>query len=135
MTVADHLDTHPNLYEVILALRSTNLGKASGSDGIPQEILKLDIPHLTLAIYCIMCLCWEEGTIPQDMKDAQLITLFKNKGSRKDCNNYQAISLLSLVGKLFRTLLSRLQVLTDRVYPKGQCGFRKKRLTNDMLSH
>ena len=38
--------------------------------------------------------------IPQDMKDVQLITLFKNKGSSQDCNSYQVISLLSLFGKL-----------------------------------
>ena len=40
--------------------------------------------------------------IPQDMIGAQLITLFKNKASRQDCDNYQVISLLSLVGKFFQ---------------------------------
>ena len=68
------------------------------------------------------------------MKDAQLFTLFKNKGSRKDCKNYQAISLLSLVSKLYgRIILSRLQVLADRVYPGSQSGFIKNRLSIDMV--
>ncbi|CAH1233299.1 Hypp677 [Branchiostoma lanceolatum] len=31
----------------------------------------------------------------------ELVTLFKNKGSRQVCDNYRAIALLSLVGKLF----------------------------------
>ena len=73
-------------------------------------------------------------SIPQDIKDDQLICLFKNKGSRKDCNNYRTISLLNLVSKLFgRVILSRLQVLVYRVYSRSQCGFRKNRLTINMV--
>ena len=51
-----------------------------------------------------------------------------------DCNNYRGISLLSIVGKLFaRSVLKKLQVLADRVYPESQCGFRAKRSTTDMI--
>jgi hypothetical protein len=72
----------------------------------------------------ILCLCWNEGKVPQEMKDANIVTLYKNKGDRSDCNNYRDISLLSIVGKLFaRVALKRVQVLADRVYPESQCGF------------
>ena len=47
MPVTDHLDRHPNLSEVVLALRSIKLGKTPGSNGIPPQILKLYIPCLT----------------------------------------------------------------------------------------
>ena len=48
------------------------------------------------------------------MKDANIITLYKNKGDRGDCNNYHGISLLDIVGKLLaRVVLKRLQVLAD----------------------
>jgi len=68
------------------------------------------------------------------MRDANIITLYKNKGDRKDCNNYRGISLLSIVGKLFaRIVLQRLQVLADRIYPESQCGFRSQRSTVDMI--
>ena len=68
--------------------------------------------------------CWEEGSVPQDMRDANIITLYKNKGDRSDCNNYRGISLLSIVGKTFaRVVLNRLQSLAERVYPESQCGF------------
>ena len=51
---------------------------------------------------------------PQDMKDANIITLYKNKGDRGNCNNYCGISLLSIVGKLLAcVVLKRLQVLAD----------------------
>jgi hypothetical protein len=68
------------------------------------------------------------------MKDANIVTLYKNKGDRSDCNNYRGISLLSNVGKLFsRIALKRVQVLADRVYPEFQCGFRTNRSTIDMI--
>ena len=43
----------------------------------------------------VLCQCWREGAVPQDMRDAKIITLYKNKGERSDCNNYRGISLLS----------------------------------------
>ena len=81
MPVADYPDNHLNLSEVVSALRSIKLGKAPGSDGIPPEILNLDITHLTSDIHHMMCLFWEGGMIPQGIKDDQIITLFQNKGS------------------------------------------------------
>ena len=48
------------------------------------------------------------------MKDANIITLYKNKVDRSDCNNYRGITLLSIVGKLFaRITLKRLKVLAE----------------------
>ena len=68
------------------------------------------------------------------MKDANIVTLYKNKGDRGDYNNYRGISLLSVVAKpLARVVLKRLQVLADRVCPESQCGFRANRSTTDMV--
>ena len=67
------------------------------------------------------------------MRDAKIVTLFKNKGDRGDCNNYRGISLLSIVGKAFtQVVLARLQLLVDHIYPEPQCGFRSGRSTVDM---
>ncbi|KAJ8044654.1 RNA-directed DNA polymerase from mobile element jockey [Holothuria leucospilota] len=75
-----------------------------------------------------------EGEVPQDMRDTRIVTLFKNRGDRSDCNNYRGISLLSIVGKLFaRVALNRLQILAHRVYPESQCGFRSCRANIDMI--
>ena len=50
------------------------------------------------------------------MRDPKIITLYKNKGERSDCNNYKGISLLSIVGKAYeRVILLRLQKLADRL--------------------
>ena len=71
---------------------------------------------------------------PQDIRDAKIITLYKNKGERRDCNNYRGISLLSIVGKVFaRVILGRLQKLAERIYPESQWGFRVEKSTKDMI--
>jgi len=128
------LDSQPTLQEVERALKDMKSGKAPGSDGIPPELLKLDVPVLREHLLDLLVSCWREGRVPQDLKDAKLVTLFKNKGSRQVCDNYRAIALLSLVGKLFaRVILMRLQVIADRVYPESQCGFRRHRSTIDMV--
>ena len=134
LPVLEHLDDEPTLEEMREALDSLATGKAPGKDGIPAEVLKCCKGTLTAELHKILCLCWSEGAVPQDMRDANIVTLYKNKGDRSDCNSYRGISLLSIVGKLFaRVALKRLQVLAERVYPESQCGFRTNRSTIDMV--
>ena len=57
-----------------------------------------------------------------------------NKGDMGDCNNYRGISLLNIVGKLFaKSVLMKLRVLAERIYPESQYGCRTKRATIDMI--
>ena len=128
------LDEIPSLEELSLAIDRLPSGKAPGKDCIPAEVIKCGKPSLLDPLYRLLCQCWKEGAVPQDMKNANIVTLYKNKGERGDCNNYRGISLLSIVGKLFaRIVLQRLQKLADRVYPESQCGFRANRSTIDMI--
>ena len=65
-------------------------------------------------LHVLLLLCWKEGTVPQDMRYANIVTLYKNKCDRSDCNNYRGISLLSVVGKVFaRVALTKLQILQN----------------------
>lgn len=34
---------------------------------------------------------------PQGMRNVMITTLYKNKGSRSDCNNYRGLSLLAVI--------------------------------------
>ena len=130
----DELEELPSEEELIKAIDRLPSGKAPGLDGIPSEVIKCAKGPLLKYLHILLCQCWEEGEVPQDMRDCNIVTLYKNKGDRSDCNNYRGISLLSIVGKLFaRVILNRLQKLADRVYPESQCGFRAERSTIDMI--
>ena len=134
LPVLEELDSDPTLEELNKALDSLASGKAPGNDSIPVEVLKCCKGNIISELHEILCLCWREGKVPQDMRDANIVTLYNNKGDRSDCNNYRGISLLKVIGKLFaRVALKRLQVLAERVYPESQCGFRANRSTIDMV--
>ena len=99
--------------------------KAPGKDGIPPELIKIAVGPLADHLLDLLQQCWIEGKVPQDMKDSVIVTIYKNKGDRSDCNNHRGISLMSIVGKCFaRVVLMRLQRIAERVYPESQCGFR-----------
>ena len=130
-----HLDEPPSMKELRKAIDSLSNGKAPGSDGIPPEVVKAGKDSsLFKHLHSLLLQCWLERQVPQALRDSKIITLYKNKGDRCDCNNYRGISLLAIVGKVFaRVVLSRLQVLGERVYPESQCGFRSRRSTIDMV--
>ena len=128
LAVMHELDAEPTLQELDAALARMTSGKAPGSDGIPPDLLKQCKKELLPLLHDLLIKCWRKGSVPQDMKDSNIVTLYKNKGARNDCNNYRGISLLSVVGKLIaRVILARLQLLADRIYPESQCGFRAGR--------
>ena len=134
LDVMDVLDDIPTRKELSDAIDQLACWKAPGEDGITPDLIKLGKPALMDHLYDLLCLCWEERAVPQDMRDAKIVTLYKNKGDRSDCNSYRGISLLSIVGKVYaRVALGRLQVLAERIYPESQCGFRKERSTVDMI--
>ena len=79
--------------------------------------------------------CWEQGELPQELRDAVIITVYKNKGEKSDCSNYRGITLLSIAGKILaRILLNRLvPTIAANHLPESQCGFRSNRGTTDMV--
>ena len=77
---------------------------------------------------------WDEEVIPQQLKDASIIRLYK-KGNRQLCDTYRGISLLAIAGKISaRVLLNRLIVhLEHRLHPDSQCGLGAGLGTVDMI--
>ena len=130
----EDLDTPPTLDEIRKAINKTNSGRASGKDSIPAEIFKAAGPKALETFHDILLQVWEEEQMPADFKDALIVALYKNKGSKADCGNYRGISLLSIAGKIFaRVILNRLTTISEQILPEAQCGFRPGRSTVDMI--
>ena len=57
---------------------------------------------------------WKEGEVLQDIRDANVIPFYKNKGDRSNCNKNRGISPLNIIGNLFvRGVLKQLQVVAE----------------------
>ena len=130
------LDALPTLEEVELSIKQLTSGKASGADGIPPDIYKHGGKAIVEELLRLFTHIWEEGKVPQDFKDADLVHLYKNKGDSKCCDNHRGISLLCIAGKIFARLhLNRLNKHIGNIglIPESQCGFRPGRGTTDMV--
>ena len=108
--------------------------KAPGPDGIPAEIWKSS-EALAEQLHKLLVHIWEKKDVPQQFKDANVVTIWKRKGSRSDCNNYRGISLPAIAGKILgKVLLKRLtSTIIETVLPESQCGFRANCGTTDMI--
>jgi len=78
---------------------------------------------------------WSSGCVPQQWKDANIVTIYKCKGDKAMCGNSRGISLLSVAGKVLAGVMLRrlLTHVADIVMPESQCGFRRGRGTIDMM--
>ena len=111
-------------------------GKAPGPDGIPAEVFKAGGETLITHLTRMFQVFWVNGQLPRDLRVANIIHLYKNKGDRSSCDNHRGISLLSIAGKILaRIMLNRItkHILLDDVVSESQCGFRKQRGTVDMV--
>ena len=69
----DGLDSEPSVEELSKVIDSLASGKAPGNDGIPPDLIKYCKTTLLLPLHEVICQCWQEGVVPQDMKDSKLI--------------------------------------------------------------
>ena len=125
----------PTMAEIQMCIKQLNSGKAPGEDGIPPDVYIHGGTSVAEQLLTLFTKIWENGVVPQDLKNATIVHLSKNKGDRMSCDNHRGISLLCIAGKIFaRLLLNRLYKHIDDigVVPESQCGFRSGRGTTDM---
>lgn len=129
------LDKTPELTEVLSAIKGLKNNKSPGPDGIPAEIFKKGGYLLKVRLFELIKEVWTKEEVPQMLKDANIVTIFKKKGDKAICGNSRGISLLSIAGKILsKIMLSRLVCqITEQHLPESQCGFRKDRSTSDMI--
>ena len=95
----------PTLDEVIKAIKELKPNQAPGSDDTAAEIYQHVGNTLTLCMHQLFTMLWEAAELPQVFRDASIMTIYKNKGVKRDCNNYHGISLLSVAGKCLAKII------------------------------
>ncbi|KAL8561519.1 hypothetical protein ACOMHN_057213 [Nucella lapillus] len=93
-----HVNRHDSLAKTILQ-GTVEGGRRRGRqrpDGIPPEVFKAGSQPLIHKFTEFLCMCWEDGCLPQDLKDARIVHLYKGKGDKSSCDKYRGISLLSI---------------------------------------
>ena len=133
---SDHplqLNTDITEAEVKNTITSLKTGKASSIDMISNEILKsLDTQHQVF-LTKIFNVCFEKGVYPWN---ESVVTPLHKKGDKADPDNYRAVAVSSVIGKLFATiLLDRLRNHRNSFCPDppNQLGFTKNAQTYDHI--
>ena len=85
-TIFDHIEQRevdeslgqlPSLEDLTMAIRQLANCKAPGSSGIAPELLKPGGTPLLEALLDVINTAWTNGTVPQDWRDAQLVSIPK----------------------------------------------------------
>ena len=110
-------------------LRNLDPNKAHGPDGIPSRVLKELHEQLSLPLSMLFNKSLQEGKIPMDWKEAEVVAIFK-KGSKHDAGNYRPVSLTCIACKVMESLMrdAIVKFMNDnKLYAPCQHGFRNNR--------
>jgi len=77
-------------------------------------------------------MCLRKGEIPSSWNNAVIILLYK-KGDKERVENYRPISLLSVLYKMFKVILNRIERDLDFNHEGEQAGFRRGFSTMDHI--
>lgn len=86
-------------------------------DGIPAEMLKHGGNAVVEWMFLKCRLGWDQGLVPEDWGKAIIIPLNTDRGGSQECVNYREISLLSVPGKEYETVLTQrlLELMESKV--------------------
>ena len=80
------LDDPPTREEIRKVTMQLKVDKSPGIDGIPAEVYQHGGGGGEAVLDTLQDLftnCWEKGTLPQDLRDAVIVSLYKNKGENQ----------------------------------------------------
>ena len=132
----------PDIQEILVSsegvhklLSNINVNKATGPDGIPGRILKICAMEYADIYRLLFQASLDQGIIPDDWRDANVVPLFK-KGDRSKPSNYRPVSLTSISSKLLEHIVySNMMAHFDNhsLLNNAQHGFRKRRSCETQL--
>ena len=93
-----HLEPDILECDIKWASESITMNKASGGDGIPDELFQILKDDAVKVLHSICQQIWKTQQWPQDWKRSVFIPTPK-KGSAKECSNYHTIVLIHTLVK------------------------------------
>ena len=112
-------------------IRRLPLGKASGPDGNPAELVTAGGEVMVEIMALFLRIVHYHAVIPSEWRRAYIVPVFKKKGSDTEVANYRPIALTCTVRRLYERLLvpelGRVMQLLD----DAQGGFRPCRSSLD----
>ena len=122
-----------NKDEVRKAINKLKNKKAPGIDTITAEVIKAGGEEMVDMLLKIFNNIWNNEKSPRDFS-RMIVTPVYKKGDRQSPENFRAISLLSIPGKIFlRIMLGRMQANIGAKLRESQFGFREGRGTVDAI--
>jgi len=108
-------------------IRELRTDAASGPDGLGPKVLQELQDELSPVLAAIFEKSLDEGTVPEDWKEANVTPIYK-KGTKSSPGNYRPVSLTSISCKLMESILR--DAITDhltanRLIKDSQHGFMK----------
>ena len=123
--------------EVIDATMQLQPKKTLDFTGLSVWFIQKIIKEISIPLHHIFARSLAEGAVPQQLKLAKVIPVFKS-GQKNVMDNYRPISLLSCYSKIIEKIVcTRLTCFLDvnNLITKSQFGFRKKHSTLHPLIH
>ena len=119
--------------EIKTAISKMKNRKAPGADQITSEVLKAGGEKMIAILEKIFNKILSSEKTPMDFSKMIVSPVYK-KGDKLLRDNYRAIALLSIPGKVFlKILLERMKTNVDRKLKESQYGFRAGRGTVDAI--
>ena len=122
--------------EVIEICKSLKSGTAVGYDNVSVDLVKQCAQLISSPLTHIINVSIVSGIVPDELKIARVIPLFKS-GDRSLFTNYRPVSVLPAFSKIFeRAIYDRLLSYLDKhkVLSNSQFGFRKNHSTEYALT-
>ena len=128
----DYINRRISLQEVKRAIKQLKPNKTTGPDNIPNAVILQGRGQMEIMLLYIINHIMETERIPQEWKDAEIISLYKGKGDTESMANKRGITLASNIGKLFERILNNRLIATLK-FTDRHAGGRKERSTVDQL--
>ena len=124
-----------SLTKVYKLLSTIKTSKSAGHDRISGKLLRDAAEEIAPTLTALFNASINTGIFPDDFKIAIISPIHKS-GSKKNCDNYRPISVLSSVAKIFERLITEqleIYLESNSILVEQQAGFRKKHYTQTSL--